>query len=144
MSNPNRKFRRTVRIEDVAYRVCWVLGATDEELSRVLDITVEELESLKANDADFARWVRLGQRIAEAEVTERLYRLALGFRQKVTRSYLPHGETQPVIATYDEEVPPDRTACVHWLRNRQPKLWGKVSDVEYTAANVLDEIHTKN
>ena len=36
---------------------------------------------------------------------------------------MPAGHTKPVYAPYIEHVPPDVTACIFWLKNRDPQHW---------------------
>lgn len=125
----NRKARqygkvpRTMKVTDIAFRVCSVFGATIEELAQVLGISVEVLEQMRANDSDLARNIRGGGVLADANVANRLYRLAVGYSQSVTKSYLLPGQTQPVVVTYEEHALPDIAAIAHWLRNRDPERW---------------------
>jgi hypothetical protein len=45
-------------------------------------------------------------------VTKQLFlKHAAGFREK------------PVIVPYIQHVPPDVTACIFWLKNRDPEHW---------------------
>ena len=142
MSKTNRKYRRTIRIEDIAHRVCQIFGASDDELAQVLDISEKALAELKSFNAEFAKAIWRGQTLADADVVSRLHRLAMGYTRTVTISYLPDGASTPVVVTYEESVPADVTACIHWLRNRQPALWGKVADIRYHTENVFPEHST--
>ena len=36
---------------------------------------------------------------------------------------MPAGADKPVYAPYVEHVPPDVTACIFWLKNRDPQRW---------------------
>jgi len=36
---------------------------------------------------------------------------------------MPTDREKPVHAPYVEHVPPDVTACIFWLKNRDPQHW---------------------
>jgi hypothetical protein len=37
--------------------------------------------------------------------------------------FMPAGAKKPVYAPYVEHVPPDTTAAIFWLKNRDPARW---------------------
>ena len=120
------------------FMVCQVFAATNEEVARYFEVPEETIEHWAATQRDFAYAMKRGKTLADAEVAPRFYRLAVGYRRKVTKAFLPDCAVEPVIVTMVEDVLPDRTAAIHWLRNRCPEHWGKVADMVYTDAQILE------
>jgi hypothetical protein len=44
---------------------------------------------------------------------------------------MPAGRAKPVYAPYVEHVPPDVTACIFWLKNRDPQHWRDTQQLEH-------------
>ena len=45
---------------------------------------------------------------------------------------MPAGAKKPVYAPYVEHVPPDVTACIFWLKKRDPAHWRDAWQVDHT------------
>jgi hypothetical protein len=45
--------------------------------------------------------------------------------------FMPAGRAEPVFAEYVEHVPPDVTAGIFWLKNRDPERWRDVQNVTH-------------
>lgn len=80
---------------DRAHRLC-LLGVTDSILAAAFGVAESTLNTWKKTHPDFAEALRLGKVEADAEVALSLYNKALGG---------------------------DVTACIFWLKNRQPSQW---------------------
>ena len=50
-----------------------------------------------------------------------LYSRAVGYNYKAVKIFMPAGRAQPVYAKYIEPVPPDVTAGIFWMKNRDPQ-----------------------
>lgn len=81
------------------------------------------IDNWVAAHAPFAEAVRDGRLHADAEVASRLYERAIGFVQVIERREVFRGEEK--VITTKVHYPPDTNACMFWLRNRQPKWWGR-------------------
>ena len=79
----------------LAKRLC-LLGFTDRQLGQALDVSEQTVNAWKKAHPDFAEALRQGKAAADADVVEALFHKALG------------GDT---------------TACIFWLKNRQPLTW---------------------
>ena len=44
---------------------------------------------------------------------------------------MPAGAKKPVYAPYVEHVPPDTTAAIFWLKNRDPAHWRDAWQLEH-------------
>jgi len=87
-------------------------------------------------------------------VERSLFHRANGYNYDAVKIFMPAGRDKPVYAPYIEHVPPDTTAGIFWLKNRDPQhtqqlehVLGKyiISDTPMTAeewarerADVLD------
>ena len=52
-----------------------------------------------------------------------LYERANGYNYEATKIFMPANRAKPVYAKYIEHIPPDVTACIFWLKNRDPQHW---------------------
>jgi hypothetical protein len=98
-------------------KLCLLLGATDEELSRFFGVPLPTLAEWLAEVPAFAAAVKAGRELADAEVADRLYRRAIGYSHDAVRVFSDHS------VDYVETYPPDTTACIFWLKSRQPERW---------------------
>jgi hypothetical protein len=46
--------------------------------------------------------------------------------------FMPAGAKKPVYTPYIEHVPPDVTAGIFWLKNRDPEHWRDAWQLEHT------------
>jgi hypothetical protein len=50
---------------------------------------------------------------------------------------MPAGAKKPVYAPYREHVPPDTTAAIFWLKNRDPARWRDAWQLEHVTSKYL-------
>ena len=62
---------------DLARKFC-MLGATDDDLARLLEVPREAIDAWLAQVPEFAAAVKAGRDVADATVAERLYARAIG------------------------------------------------------------------
>lgn len=79
-----------------------LLGATDEQMAGVFDTSVATLNNWKNQYPEFLEALKEGKAQADSKVAESLYNKALS------------GDT---------------TACIFWLKNRQPDVWRDKKEV---------------
>lgn len=113
-------------------KLCLLLGATDQELALFFAVAPETLREWLSLVPDFAKAVRAGRELADAEVADRLYRRALGYSHDAVRVF--SDRTVP----YVEHYPPDTTACIFWLKSRRRDRWSDKADhEEHSVAEML-------
>jgi hypothetical protein len=80
--------------------------------------------------------------IALLQVIAHLVRLHLLLIENLANRALrlPYGSRQPVYAPYVEHVPPDTTAAIFWLKNRDPAHWRDTWQMEHLAASTWSQI----
>ena len=77
------------------------LGLTDKQVADIINISVSTLNTYKKKYPDFLESLKKGKEISDNNVVEALYQKATGYNG----------------------LPPDTTACIFWLKNRQPENW---------------------
>jgi hypothetical protein len=55
-----------------------------------------------------------------ARVERSLYERAVGYNYEAVKIFMPANREKPVIVPYIEHVPPDVTAGIFWMKNRDP------------------------
>jgi hypothetical protein len=83
-------------------------------------------------------WVLDAPRVVTATRTERsLYHRANGYNFEATKIFMPANRSKPVYAPYIEHVPPDVTACIFWLKNRDPQHWRDSQQLEHVLGKYI-------
>lgn len=103
------------------------LGATDKEMADFFHVSEQTVNAWKVKYPQFLESLKRGKTLADANVADRLYQRAMGFEHdseeiKVVSDGQGAGssiERVPIRKIY----PPDTTAAIFWLKNRQPKKW---------------------
>jgi hypothetical protein len=122
---------------DLARKFC-MLGASDDELARLLEVAPGTLDAWRAAYPDFSAAVKAGRDEADATVAERLYARAIGYSQPAVKIFQSSG--QALEAPYTEHYPPDVQACIFWLRNRRRTEWRDKADAPQGEADLLAEL----
>lgn len=120
---------------ELAYNYC-LLGATDEELAKFFDVSEKTINNWKEMHKEFYSALKKGKEIADANVASRLYQKAMGYEHddielkvvSIGNNMGSEVQEVPVRKYY----PPDTTAAIFWLKNRQPKNWRDKQDIEHT------------
>lgn len=118
---------------DLARRLC-LLGATDEALAKFFDVNVDTIYEWKKRHEAFSEAVKKGKDFADMEIAERLFHRAAGVtvieQKEVKLKTVEYADGKKVAEREDvkvvelqRELPPDTTAGIFWLKNRQPKKW---------------------
>lgn len=101
-------------------------GATDFEAAEALGISVRTLHVWKARDERFAKALSISKDIADGKIEASLYHKARGYSFHSEKIF--HHEGQITRVPVIEHVPPDTTAMIFWLKNRQRERWRDVQD----------------
>ena len=101
-------------------------GMTDVQIGAALGVTEMTVNRWK-EDQRFALALKKGKGEADQRVVESLYQKALGYEyEEVVVRSLGKGKSGKEITTTHKTMKfmaPDTTACIFWLKNRQPSLW---------------------
>ena len=123
-----------------AYKLS-LLGATNDQLSDFFHISGSTLDKWIAEKPEFSGALKEGKARADSEVADSLYNRALGYEVmeqqaiKVRDGKDSNGGIieRVEIVEVKRFVPPDTTACIFWLKNRQPELWRDKTESKITA-----------
>jgi hypothetical protein len=118
-----------------------LLGATDIEIADLFGVSVGAVAKWKRRYPEFAEALKRGKDVANAEVASKLYRRAVGYTfTEVSTRTVKGGE---VTTTTTKHLPPDVTACIFWLKNRDKARWRDKHETEHTGNvtynNLTDE-----
>jgi hypothetical protein len=66
-----------------------------------------------------------------------LYQRGRGYDYDAVKIFMPAGAKKPVIVPYVEHVPPDTTAGIFWMKNRDPANWRDAWQVEHVTGKYV-------
>lgn len=120
-------------------------GLTDEEIAGKIGIRRETLYAWMKKYPNISNALKRGKEVIDYEVEQALLKKSLGYTIdlkktfKVKRSIYDKNtgkkikEYEELVTGYDQmHVPPDTTAQIFWLKNRQPEKWRDKRDVEHS------------
>lgn len=113
------------------------LGATDKEMADFFEVGEKTLNNWKQDFPEFLQSLKEGKLLADAEVSSKLFHRATGYEHEDVDIRVVAGEIvkTPLIKHY----PPDTTACIFWLKNRQPDKWRDKQEQEQPT-DLLDKV----
>lgn len=109
-------------------------GADDREIAAALGVSPNTYYVWRANRPNFNEAMRAAKNIADQMVIASLYRRACGYSHEAVQFFCNKGEI--VSTKYEKHYAPDVTACIFWLKNRQPKKWRDVHKEDLPTGNV--------
>jgi hypothetical protein len=109
------------------------LGAKDTELADFFGVSEKTLNTWKKRYPEFLQSIKCGKSLADAEIAHSLFHRAKGFEHEDLDLRVIGGKLRKTKVT--KHYPPDTTAAIFWLKNRQPEKWRDVSKLEMTGRN---------
>ena len=110
-----------------ARKLC-LLGFTDKQLAVFFGVNESTINRWKQKYPEFCKSIKSGKVIADAQVSESLFKRATGI--EVTEVEVRDDGKKKVKRVTKKHIPPDPTAQIFWLKNRQPELWRDKPTVE--------------
>ena len=111
-------------------------GLTDEQIAKNIGINRTTLYDWKKKETNIADALKKGKEVIDFEVENALLKRALGYEYE-EETY----ENGILTKKVKKQVPPDTTAQIFWLKNRQVKKWrDKVEIADNDAIKKLDEL----
>lgn len=113
-----------------AYKLC-LLGATDKDLAMFFEVVEDTINEWKNVHDEFSVSIKKGKVLADAVIAKALFHRAKGYS---------HPDVD--IRVIDKEIvetevikhyPPDTTAAIFWLKNRQPQSWRDKQEIDHTS-----------
>lgn len=96
-------------------------GLIDKQIADVFRISVRTLRLWKKKHPDFASALKNGKQFADESVVDALFKRATGYSHPETHISVYQGRVIKTAMT--KNYAPDTTACIFWLKNRQPNDW---------------------
>jgi hypothetical protein len=103
------------------------LGATDEQIASIFQVAIATISNWKTDYPEFLEALKRGKRHADEAVIKSLYERANGYTCKETKVLVVKGEV--VQVEIEKHHPPDVTACIFWLKNRDQANWRDRTEV---------------
>ena len=111
-------------------------GLTDEQIAKNIGINRTTLYDWKKKEVNISDALKKGKEVIDFEVENALLKRALGYEYE-EETY----ENGILTKKVKKQVPPDTTAQIFWLKNRQVKKWrDKVEIADNDAIKKLDEL----
>ena len=125
----------------IAHSMC-LLGATDVELAGAFGVCETTINAWKLAHQEFSEALKAGKMFADANVASSLFNRAMGYSHPAQKIFNDQGSA--MVVDYIERYPPDTTACIFWLKNRQRDKWRDRQDIDQnlrvTSADALKEL----
>jgi len=128
----------TPRLLKQVARACQ-LGFTNAEIAELLGVAEATITDWSHIYPDLRETLkREKEKFDSGEIQQALRKRALGFKRTVEKPF-----KDGVVACL-EELPPDTTACIFWLKNRQPDRWRDKQELEHSGdSSVVVNLNTK-
>ncbi|MHA3059921.1 hypothetical protein ACX1N5_04055 [Acinetobacter sp. ANC 4636] len=141
-SNAGRPSRYKQEYCVQAYKLC-LLGSTDKQMANFFGVAESTINKWKIDHSEFSESIKRGKEIADMEIANSLHERAKGVKIKkkqaikLKRVEYAFGkrvleEERIEIVEVEEELPPDTTAAIFWLKNRNPDQWRDKQQHELT------------
>lgn len=117
------------------------LGATDKQMCEFFEVSEVTFNAWKKKYPEFLKSINEGKLTADANVAHALYHRAIGYEHPEDDIRSVNGEI--VITPTIKHYPPDSTAALFWLKNRQKEQWRDKTEVEATVDFSFHEVLTK-
>jgi hypothetical protein len=124
-----RPTKLTDQIIEQAHKLA-LLGLTDVQMADVFDVNESTIHEWKKASEEFSESIKSGKEFADARVAKSLYHRALGYSHPEDKIFNDSGI--PLIIPTIKHYPPDPTACIFWLKNRQKEIWRDKQEHEHT------------
>ena len=132
--NPEKGGRPTdyrAEYEEQAFKLC-LLGATDAEMADFFDVSEQTINAWKKAQPKFLESLKRGKSHADTEVANSLYHRALGYAHEAVKIFCDK-DGNITEAPYLERYPPETTAAIFWLKNRQSANWRDRKELDVTS-----------
>lgn len=133
---------------EMAFNIC-LLGSTDEDLASIFDVSESTITLWKNEHKEFYDALKRGKSEADAKVAASLFNCATGFERTTveeTRAISNIDGVDTEIVTTKETkqyIPPNTTAQIFWLKNRNRKNWRDKVEIDSTVRtheNTLEDL----
>lgn len=115
------------------------LGATDAQLAELFGVTETTINNWKDAHPQFLESLKAAKDAKDTQVERSLYDRAMGYEHRAVKIF-NQGDGQSFEHEYIERYPPDTTAMIFWLKNRQPARWRDRQEIEHSGKLGLESL----
>jgi hypothetical protein len=105
-------------------------GWTDQEMADHFKVARSTWSKWKIEHPEFSDTLKDWKDEADKRVERSLYERALGYNHPQDKIFNDSGK--PLIVPTIKHYPPDTTAMIFWLKNRQPEDWRDKVETEHS------------
>lgn len=130
MGRPSKKNGRPTKLSDERIEQAGILcrkGFTNLELAEFFKVDEKTIYNWQDKNPSFFQALKENKDLHDNEVEASLAKSAKGFMRTVEKIDRFGG----VIAV-QEEVPPNPTSLIFWLKNRRPEKWRDKQEIEHS------------
>lgn len=111
---------------DQVYKLCTEFGADDKKLAKFFSVTVSTINKWKIDHPEFSESIKKGKDEFDTKTVEvSLFQRACGYSHPDVHISNFRGEI--TVTEITKHYPPDTTAIIFYLVNRQPHKWQSVN-----------------
>lgn len=156
-----RPSKYKVEFNSQAAKLC-KLGATDRDLADFFQVNEDTINEWKLKHPEFSESIKEAKKEADQEVVKALFKRATGYTHPAVKIFQRNfvrikasptnveqemeadeemeEDDRALIVPYTEHYPPDTTACIFWLKNRDRENWKDKHDHELSGnVNIIIE-----
>ena len=118
-----------------AKKAC-LMGAIDKDLADFFGVSEKTINNWKNEHPEFLQSIREGKELADSNVAKSLYERARGYSHPEVHISNYQGKITQTELT--KQYPPETTAGIFWLKNRQPDKWRDRKEVTGADGGPID------
>lgn len=119
------------------YKLC-LLGATDKQIADFFEVDEATINRWKIGEPKFCESLKRGKQEADAVIAESLFHRARGYSHPEDKVF-NNGGAEMIVPT-TKHYPPDTTAAIFWLKNRQKEQWRDKQDIDVTRKTKIEDM----
>ena len=96
-------------------------GLTDKQVAEAIGVCEKTINNWKGKFPTFQQALKESKLVADALVEASLFSRAAGFAHPEEKIFIVDNKVKRVQTM--KHYPPDTTAAIFWLKNRQPEKW---------------------
>jgi len=113
-------------------------GWTDIKMADFFGVAESTWYKWKIDHPEFSEALKEWKAEADARVERSLYERAVGYSHPEDKIFNDGG--QPLVVPTRKQYPPDTTAAIFWLKNRQSEQWRDKSETEHTGSVKIERV----
>ena len=107
----------------------------DRQIAEFLKISLSTLSEWKIKYPSFSESLNSAKQIINQKVEAALFKRAIGFKEREAKVFCHEGMI--ISEEFEKVYPPDSTAMIFWLKNRDPNRWKDKQEVEHAGAGEI-------